>query len=50
MQCKGLNKASEPASSVTEATVKVNDATALMDKKFVTEHRNSASMTDTAGK
>lgn len=37
------------ASSVTKATVKVKDSTALMDKKFVTKHTYSVEMTDGTG-
>lgn len=43
------HKAGGQASSVTKATVKVKDSTALMDKKFVTEHTDSVDLTDGAG-
>lgn len=41
------HKAAGQASSVTKATVKVKDSTALTDKKFVTEHTKS--VTDGTG-
>lgn len=43
------HKAGGQASSVTKATVKVKDSTALTDKTLVTEHTNGRDMTGGAG-
>lgn len=43
------HKAGVQASSVTKATVKVKDSTALTDKTLVTEHTNGRDMSGGAG-